>query len=140
MKKIIFAIVLFFAVVSISQAQNLYSATYTTNIRDTIAVNGSTDAGSDWFTNAGYEDVWVEVYNGAYWYTCKVDANCKNISKFKVAMEGSDSTVMVQGYLENGQAVTLPLKNGSITNIYVLDLTVTTAYYVAFRGVYRRDL
>lgn len=152
MKKLIFVILFAVAFIMNANAQNLYTATYTSVIRDTVAINGSTDAGSDWFTNKGYDVIYAEIFNGTYWYTVEVDYPCKNLQKIKAYMEGSDTTLMIQGYLETAMSVSLPLKNGyyapslstfntsSYLPLWYLRLGGTTAFYVAFRGYYKRNL
>lgn len=147
MKKIILVIALFILSVAYANAQNLYCETYTTVYRDTVAVNGTTDAGSDWFKNAGYSDVWLQVNNGDKWYSVQVDRDCHSIQKLKMIMEGSDTSVSVAGYLENGQTVILPLKNGSVTNIWAIPFgalnqlkVVTTQFFVAFEGRDKKEI
>lgn len=137
MKKIALLVILFISFVLSANAQNLYCETYTTNVRDSITVAGSTNAGSDWFTNSsGKDNIWLQVYNGANWYAYKIDFPCHILSKISAYHWGADSTLGVLGYMYNGQSVLLPLKNGYATSgTYKLSLTPTTAYWIQFIAI-----
>lgn len=146
MKKLIISIVLFLALVSVTQAQSpwkwnyLYCADYAgTDVRDTIAVNGSTDAGSGWFTGKGYDKLFLQVYNGTAWYMYQVAVPSKLFTKFKVNMEGSDTTLSVLGYAPDGQSITLPIWTTSSVMAWTLDIGVTTQYFVKFLEVLYKE-
>lgn len=141
-KLVLFTLILIALVIGAqkSDAQNLPCSTYTSNILDTVAVSGSTDAASDWFTNAAYKTIFLEIYTGAIWYTYEIDYPCQTVNKFKINMEGSDTTVTVLGDVY-GVSVTLPLKACAISSTsvsgdtFTLDIGATTAYWVRFRGI-----
>ena len=129
-----------------TNAGMLYTATYTSVYKDTVTVNG-TNAGSDWFTNSSaYNDVWVQVYNGAFWYTAKIDFPCRYITKFKVQLQGADSSVTVAAFLGGDMTINVPLTitpyippaNDWLTNAfpgYNWYLSPTTAIWVQFEGI-----
>lgn len=137
----IFALVLILFAFSNLNAQSLYCADYAgTGIRDTIAVAGSTNAGSGWFLNAGYKEVWVEVYNGTQWFTAKIDYPLASIDKFAVNHYGADSTLSIVGYTSGSLSIGLPLcfEEYQGYNPYrwkVLSTTpVTSSWFIQFKG------
>jgi hypothetical protein len=120
-----------------AQTSLFYTETYTTVTLDTVAVAGSTNAGSDWFTNPTdkpYNDVWLEAYNGTKWLTFKVAYDCKNVTKFKAYHYGADSTIAVRGYVGTKE-IDLPLWSSYSGYVYSEDLGVTAAWYFRFRGI-----
>lgn len=120
-----------------AQTHQFYTQTYPTVTLDTVAVAGSTNAGSDWFTNPTdkpFSEVWLEVYNGTKWTTYKVAYDCKDVSKLKMYHYGADSTIAVQGYI-GGKTIEMPLWTGPNTYGYTLDLGVTAAWYARFKGI-----
>ena len=139
-RKIIFVTILLFTVFvftneSKSQTTLLYTETYSAITLDTVGVAGSTNAGSDWFTNSTdkpFSDVWLEAFNGTKWVTYKVNYDCKNVTKLKAYHYGADSTIAVRGYI-GAKEIDLPIYTGG-TNIYSIDIGVTTAWYFRFRG------
>lgn len=149
MKKIII-LSLLFGLISIANAQLLPTATYTSVYKDTVTVNG-TNGGSDWFTNsAGYNEIWVEIYNGAFWFTAKIDYPVQFLSKLSVYCVGADSSFMVAGYGYGGNTIYLPLVKSDyspaaqdwIKNTYgwyKWRLNPTTAAWVQFRGFIRKN-
>lgn len=147
MKKLIILAVLLFAVIGISNAQDkvvsyapLYCVDYAgTDIRDTISVAGSTDAGSGWFTGKSFDDLYLRIYNGTAWYLYKVGVPGNLYPKYKVFMEGSDTTISVAGYGPDGQSVYLPILTSPTAQTYYLDIGATSAFYVGFIGVIRKD-
>jgi hypothetical protein len=135
MKKIIIALFVLFVSVGVANSQYLNCSTYTSNTEDSIAVSSSTDAESDWFmTKGGFKSIWVEIYNGTFWYTYEIAYPVNIPARFKVAMEGSDTTLTVQGYI-GAQSIVLPLKSQSNTSYSVntLDIGATTRYRIRFR-------
>lgn len=146
MKKIILSLVLFVSFLSLSYSQtNLFTATYSTVICDTVAINGSTAAGSDWFTNKGYDEIYLEYAlaeaSTSIFYTCKIAYPTKDILKIKAYSSG-DTTISVQAYLGGGATVTLPLFTTGTQTIanYVDPNTVTTGFLIRFKGYYKRNL
>lgn len=143
---IMFLFALFLVCFNTAQAQNLPCSTYTSVLEDSVAVSGSTDATSDWFTTKGnVKELWLEVYNGVNWYTCKIEYPGEIPSMVRVSMEGSDTTLTVQGLL-NGQNVCLPIEACAISPTaaygytYTLDITAVTRFRVKFRGIpYRTE-
>ena len=147
MRKLI--VILFLLVASYTFAQtNLYTETYTTVVRDSIAIAGSTDAGSDWFTNNGYDKIEVIINNGVAWYSFMLADPCHFYTKFKVAMEGSDTTLSVQGYYSSTVNITIPVYTASSVLAWKLDFGGDQTTYgasaspsmIMFRGYYKRDL
>ena len=146
MKKL-FLIAILFLVVGFANSQDkiwsytsLYCADYAgTDIRDTVDVNGSTDAGSGWFTGKSYDDIYLRIYNGTAWYLYKIGCPGNLYSKYKVYMEGADTTISVAGYGTDAQPVYLPIMTSQTVFTFSLDIGVTTAYYVGFIGVIRKD-
>jgi hypothetical protein len=104
---------LFLLFVGSAFGQNLYTETYSTVIRDTITIAGSTNQGSDWFKNKDYKTVFVEIYNNGFWYSAKL-LNC-NYTKFAVNWGATDSTLYVVGYSggsqSEGVSVMIPFSN-----------------------------
>lgn len=134
MKKIIFAIAFLFVFVLSLNAQNLYRETYSTLIKDSIAVS-STNAGSDWFTNdnKNNNNIWITIHNGADWFAYKIDFPCQLVSKLKAYHYGADSSFAVMGYLYNGISVLLPIKYGAATTPkYKITNSATTRWMVQF--------
>lgn len=139
MKKFLFILAALFvlsALTSDVSAQNLKCSTYTSNTEDSIAIAGSTDAGSDWFMpgSESGDNIWLEVHNGTNWYTYLVDYPSQIPAKFKVEMEGADTTLTVQGSV-GGQNIVLPLKsiNSSYPDVNVLDIGGATRFRIRFR-------
>jgi len=147
MKKVILIVLLLIATVSFAQT-DLYTETYSTVVRDSVALAGSTDAGSDWFTNAGYDQIGVLFFNGVYWYEYMIAAPVKHYSKLRIYIEGSDTTVRVQGYYSSVIPVTVPVWTTSSTKTYALDFggdgstigVCTSPCMVQMRGYYKRNL
>lgn len=123
-----------------ASSQYLTCSTYVANTEDSIAVSGSTDAGSDWFSMNGNKEVWLEVSNGTFWYTYKIDYPVEQLKYLKVEMEGSDTTLTVQGYT-GGQNIVLPLCSINSTSVYIniLDIGATTRYRIKFRSFQNRS-
>lgn len=149
MKKLIIIALLF--VSSISFAQNMVEDTYGL-YSDSIAIAGSTDAGTTWFKNKGFDKVFVQVFNGSVWFQFEVASpDLKTFDKFKLQMEGSDTTVSVIGNTNDPNAgdisVYLPLWTTSSVMSYFLDFgsggtfgTSASPLVVRFKGVYKRNL
>lgn len=138
MKKILFVIALSLIAFSISNAQLLLCSTYTSNTLDTVTING-TNGGSDWFTNDGYDEAWVDVYNGTKWETFKIGFPVKFCTQLKVYVYGADSSFAVQGNVK-GKTIDLPILDGyATTNTYTKDLN-PTSMWVRFLGIHKRDL
>ena len=150
MKKILVLVLLLMA--TIGYSQNLFTETYSTLCADTAAVSGSTDAGSDWFKNKSYDKVYLEISNGTKYFQFEIaTANLKQFEKFKVEMEGSDTTITIEGYTMDGTApdvsVVLPCYTTSNTYSYKLDFggdgptlgAVTTKFIVRFKGLYKKN-
>lgn len=151
MKKIILifvlALIVMFAVNEVKAQSLLYCETYSTTTRDSVTIAGSTDAGSQWFTNAGYEQVWFAIYDGALWWTFKIDYPCRRVQKFMIQMEGGDTTLRAVGYLRGGESVQLPIvyQTASTWQTYKLDFsgagdaatpisTITSPFWVQMYG------
>lgn len=136
MKKLFLAILFIAALFTVSaNAQLLTCSTYTSNTEDSIAIAGSTDAGSDYFTNDGYNEVWLQVHNGVGWYAYKLNYPTKHVSYFSVDMEGSDTTLTVLA-TTGGIDVIVPLTaiTGSTIWTNTLDITGVTPFRIRFRG------
>ncbi len=147
MKKLMLIVLLLVATVSFAQT-DLYTETYPTVVRDSVALAGSTDAGSDWFTNVGYDQIEVLIFDGAYWYSYMVAAPVKQYQKLRVYIEGSDTSVMIQGYYSATVSITLPVWSTSSTKVLSLNYggdtgtirAITSPAYVQMRGYKKRDL
>lgn len=149
MKKLIVIALLLIA--GASYAQNLVEDTYGI-YTDSIAIAGSTDAGTTWFKNRGYDKIYVQVFNGAIWFEFEVAASdLKTFDKFKLQMEGSDTTVSVVGNTNDPNAsdisVYLPCWTTSSVMSYFLDFgdggtygKASSPLVVRFKGVYKRNL
>lgn len=102
-----------------ANAQYLKTETYPTVYRDTITIVGSTNQGSDWFTDAGYKQIYVEIYNNGIWYSAEVELEGRTFSKYAVNWLATDSSLYVVGFTPSsqvtGHAVALPLKNINAT-------------------------
>ena len=151
MKKLIFI----FAVVMIlglfvqqSKAQYLFSSI--TNEQDTVLVNGSTDAGSRWFTNTGqYQVIYVEINNGAYWRAYELNYPAKMLGSLRAYIEGSDTTLYVQTDI-GGAYVGVPIKYKANTHQSVIDcggvgdgadvFQITAKALIRFRGIKKGNL
>jgi len=145
MKKIILTLILFAGFASIGYSQLLYSATYSTLTNETLLVAGSTDAGSEWFTNDGYDVIYIELASAlastSLYKAYKIDFPTKGLQKIKAYMEGDDSTVYVIAYEEGGASVQVPLiVTGFGTLSYTIDNGATAGYLVRFRGFFKRNL
>lgn len=142
MKKLLIVIALFLlSYVAVNAQTNLYCADYAgTGIRDTLAVAGSTNAGSGWFTNKGFKTIEVLAHNGTDWFSFTVDYDCSSVTKFKVMHYGADSTLGVYGFMGGSQSILLPIKNGyKATNTYKFDAidlvgVVTAQWFIQIRG------
>jgi hypothetical protein len=155
MKNIIIIAVFFFSFLAVANSQMLLNAD-DSSTRDTIALAGSTDAGTSWFLNKGYDKLFVEVFDGALWWTFEVAVPTKTWTKFMVQCEGSDTTLRVRGYDPDGVSVQLPMiyQNSSTWVTHTLNfggpndgtsdptrITVCASpVLIKFRGYYKRDL
>ena len=145
MKKLILVILLLVA--SVSFAQNMLQDTDGSYI-DTVLIAGSTDAGTTWFKSKGFDVAYVQVFNGAIWYEFEVAVNVSQFDKFKLNMEGSDTTLSILGNTNDKNAgdisITLPVWSSSSTKVYSLDFgnggtfgTSASPIVVRFRGSYK---
>ena len=72
----------------------------------------------------------------------------KHYTKFKVALEGSDTTLTVQGYYSSTVNITIPVYTASSVLAWKLDFggdqttygASTSPLMIMFRGYYKRDL
>lgn len=139
MKKIIFAILLVIGITAYANAQNLLCADYAgTDVRDTISIAGSTNAGSGWFLNStGASTIYAQLWNGTMWVAVKVNFDCKYVTKLAAYHWGADTTISIYGYMYNGQSVALPLEVGYNTFNWKADLVAlngvnTAVWWVQF--------
>lgn len=142
MKKLIFLSLLLIAFVVPGNAQLLYNGTYTTLTVDTMLVAGSTDSGTDFFTNAGYDEIWIELASAiastTLFKTYRITYPMKDVQKLKAYMEGDDSTVYVIVYGKAGESLQVPIETTGIGTVaYTIDNGATAGYLVRFRGFYK---
>jgi hypothetical protein len=138
MKRLIFVMLIFFGFVLYANSQNLFTVTYSTLTKDTIAI--TTNGGSDWFSNEGYQHIWLEVWNGTSWLTFEVDYPTKTVYQISGYFWLADSSISVLGKLEGGISVKLPIRTTATTRAYSVSLVTCSACWVRFRGYYNRDL
>jgi len=149
MKKL-FIIVLMFVTLPMF-AQNMVEDTYG-GYSDSIAVAGSTDAGTTWFLNRGFDKVYAQIFNGVKWIEVELATDAiKSFDKFQVEMEGSDTTLRIEGNTNDANAsdiaINIPVWSTSSTKVYTLDFggdgstlgAVTSPFVVRFKGVYKRN-
>lgn len=146
MKKLI--VILLLLVAGISYGQNMVEDTYGI-YTDSIAIAGSTDAGTTWFKSKGFDYIYVQIFNGAIWYQFELAGNdLKTFDKFKVNMEGSDTTLSVLGNTNDKNAgdisITLPIWSTSSVRVYSLDFgsggtfgASASPIVVRFKGGYK---
>lgn len=135
-------------------SQNLFTETYTTLCADTILIpGGSTDGGSDWFKNKSFDKIYCEISNGTKYFQYELaTGNLKQFEKFKVAMEGSDTTLTIEGLTNDATApdvsVVIPVFSTGTTYSYKLDFggdgttlgVATAAFIIRFKGLYKKNM
>jgi hypothetical protein len=146
-----FIVIILMLVSGFAYSQNMVEDTYG-GYSDSIAVAGSTDAGTTWFLNRGFDKVYVQIFNGSKWIEVEVASDgLKSFSKFQVEMEGSDTTLRVEGYTNDANAtdiaINLPIWTTSSVKAYTMDFggdgstlgAVTSPFVVRFKGLYKRN-
>lgn len=148
MKKLLVLLLMLITVSAYSQ--NLVEDTYGI-YTDSIAIAGSTDAGTTWFKNRGFDKVYAQIFNGAKWFEIELATDAiKTFDKFKVNMEGDDTTLTFLGNTNDPNAtdisIILPVWSTSSTMVYSLDFgnggafgTSASPIVVRFKGVYKRN-
>jgi len=125
-----------FVLTNQGKAQNLTSSI--SAIQDSVALAGSTSAGSRWFPVSGGDAIFLELYNGAYWRTYEIDYPPSLMNSVRVFINGGDTTVKVQANME-GAFICLPLKVTAGTLVNDIDyggaLTITSPALVRFKKV-----
>lgn len=148
MKKLL--VILLMLISASAFSQNMVEDTYGI-YTDSIAIAGSTDAGSSWFKNKGFDKVYAQIFNGSIWYEIEIATDAiKTFDKFKVQMEGSDTTISIVANTNDKNAsdisVYIPVWTTSSVKAYSLDFgnggaygTSTSPLVVRFKGLYKKD-
>jgi hypothetical protein len=134
--KLIMIVMMFialFAITNESKAQYFNSSI--SLIQDTVTIEGSTDAGSRWFTKpaGNFQAILVEVFVAGYWSSYEINyPNINYLGAIRVYWEGADSTMRVQTNI-GGAYVQVPMKIGTNENSLTLPLVATAV--VRIRGI-----
>ena len=150
MKKVKFLIVAMLLLVLTGIASSQYLTSSISSTQDTVLVNGSTDAGSRWFTNTNdYAKIFIEVNNVVYWRSYELAYPTKMLGSLRAYIEGADTTLMVQS--DQGSAyIGIPVIYKANLQQQYIDcggtgdgadvFTITAKALIRFRGIKKANL